>query len=514
MLRATRHIITLMLALLPVAVLHHSCTEVELCDVDSHPHLATLGFEFYLDDALREDGKRPERMMIVANRVINSWRAGYEVELPVEDGNLVTEGKMSFGELVLPAPPEEDIPTLPDVDAGGEDKEPETDSEGSVPENGGEESAPETGGEESAPETCDEESAPDSDDPMAYLAYSGGQMVDSKYAPWGTRADGDDVAHPDDPMDDDDLQLLPPDEEAETTPLYLKEGEYQFIAVNWSIEESEIDYFEDFKDSANVAASELFLRYKTYHKNDTALKSLGRTWIDYNSYGRFMASEINPTYLGYAAIYTVVSGKQQVVKMYPKRITQRYTLEFSIRKDPGVRIEQVIAVMGGIPYRFGLSTRNVDVAYTNKMAFNAELHPDTVALDPEHYADLEATDNDTLMHYQARFNSIGLVRSKSPDWKQGPGILQLCIYTSTIRPGTRDRVNRTIYGMINLYNTIGEALPMVVTEDGKYMRQNGDSVKLDISTVLRISRSGILENPVEDNSIDRWHEVHEFDVDV
>ena len=265
MLRAMRHIITLMLALLPVAVLHHSCTEVELCDVDNHPHLATLGFEFYIDDALREDGKRPEKMMILANRVINSWRAGYEVGLPAEDGELVTEGKMSFGDLILPATPEEDIPTPPESDADGE------------------ESVPGTGGEESAPETGDEESAPETDDLMAYLAHRGGQMVDSQYAPWDTRADGDDVAHPDDPMDDDDLQLLPPAEGAETIPLYLKEGEYQFITVNWSIEESEIDYFEDFKDSANVAASELFLRYKTYHKNDTALKSLGRTWIDYNS---------------------------------------------------------------------------------------------------------------------------------------------------------------------------------------------------------------------------------------
>ena len=486
MLRATRHIITLMLALMPVAVLHHSCTEVELCDVNNHPHLAELGFEFYLDDALREDGKRPAKMMIVANRVINAWRAGYEVELPVEDGKLVTEGRMAFGDLKLTDTPEEEAPAQPGINAGGEDMMPETDGE-----------------------------EPETDGPTAYLAHGGGQMADSKYAPWSTRADDSDMAHPDDPMDDDDLQLHPTDEETEMTPLYLKEGEYQFIAVNWSIEESEIDYFEDFqKDSVNVAANELFLRYKTYHKNDTALKSLGRTWIDYNSYGRFMASEINPTYLGYAAIYTVVSGKKQVLKIYPKRITQRYKLEFSIRKEPGVRIEQVIAVMGGIPYRFGLSTRNVDVAYTNKMAFNAELHPDTVALRPEHYADLEATDNDTLMHYQARFNSIGLVRSKSPDWKQGPGILQLCIYTSTIRPGTRDRVNRTIYGMINLYNTIGKALPMVVTDDGKFMQQNGDSVKLDISTVLRISRNGILENSIEDNSVDRWQKVHEFDVDV
>ena len=478
--RVMRHII-LLLALVPMIVLHHSCTEVELCDVEHHPHLSPLAFEFYLDDVLKEDGKRPENMMVVANRVINSWRAGFEVPLPAEDGVLVTEGKTAFGALTTPdkdeeepAGPEEDIvpPSTPDIEVDTED----------VVGGGNEEEVDESG-------------------------------VVSYYAPWYTRTD-DDVATPDDPMGDDDQALVPPAEDAVPGPLYVKEGEYQFIAINWSIEESEIDYFENFKDSMGIAANELFIRYKTYKKNDPELGSLGRTWIDYNSYGQFMASEINPTYLAYAAIYTVVTGKQQVVKFYPKRITQRYTLEFSIKKDPGVRIEQIIAVLGGIPYRFGLSTRNVDVAYTNKMAFNAELHPDTVALDPEHFADLEATDNDTLMHYQAKFNSIGLVRSKSPDWKQGPGVLQLCIYTSTLRPGTRDRLNRTIYGIINLYNTIGEALPMVVTEDGKYMRQNGDSVKLDISTVLRISREGILENPVEDNSMDRWLKVHEFDVDV
>ena len=472
--RVMRHII-LLLALVPMTVLHHSCTEVELCDVEHHPHLSPLALKFYWDEALIPEGyERPDSMMVMASRIINAWRTGFIVQLPETDGEPITDGLTIFGELELPTIPEEpEVPELPE--------EPEE---------------PEVPGEPETPDDPDNLGNPDNLDNLAY------QTSDNLPTP----------------EEDPDLTIPSDTEGVAYGPMWLKGGEYQFIAINWDSKESEVDRIEEFKQNVTIGTKELFIRFKTYLKDDPRLHSLGRAWIDYNSYGRFMSSDITPTYLGLASICPVEVGKRAEIKLSPKRITQRYNLLFSIKKEPGVRVEQVIAIIAGIPYRYGLSTRNVDVAYTNKMAFNAELHPDTVALYPDHYTGQpDALDNDTILHYQALFNSIGLVRSNSPSRVYGPGILQLCVYTSVQRPGYTGRSNRTIYSMINLYNTIGEAHPMVAINDdvkNTFMQQQGDSITLDIANVLTIKNGEVLESNTESGVLDTWKEVHSFNVDM
>lgn len=466
--RKLRHIIML-LALVPMTVLHHSCTEVELCDVDNHPHLSSLALKFYWDEALIPEGyERPDSMMVMASRIINAWRTGFIVQLPETDGEPVTDGLTIFGELELPTVEEPVAPETPD--------NPET------------------------PDDSDDSDDSDNLDNLGNPDNSGNPATLNELPA---------------PEEDSDLTIPSDTEGAAYGPMWLKGGEYQFIAINWDSKECEVDRIEEFKQNLTIGTKELFIRFKTYLKDDPKLHSLGRAWIDYNSYGRFMASDITPTYLGLASICPVDVGEQAEIKISPKRITQRYNMLFSIKKEPGVRIEQVIAIIAGIPYRYGLSTRNVDVAYTNKMAFNAELHPDTVALYPDHYTGQpDALDNDTILHYQAQFNSIGLVRSNSPSRVYGPGILQLCVYTSMQRPGYTGRTNRTVYAMINLYNTIGEAHPMQVTDDGKYMQQQGDSITLDIDNVLTIKSGEVMESNTESGVLDTWKEVHSFNVDM
>lgn len=493
--RKLRHII-LMLALVPMAVLHHSCTEVELCDVNNHPHLSSLALKFYWDEALIPEGyQRPDSMMVMASRVINAWRTGFIVQLPETDGETVTEGLTIFGELELPTV--EESPVVPEVPVDPEiPVDPEAPADPETPENPSDQENPDNPDNQ---DNQDNQENPENQDNLLFLSNS------------RTSAD------PESSEEDTDLTIPSDTEEAAYGPLYLKGGEYQFIAINWDSKECEVDRIEEFKQNLTIGSKELFIRFKTYLKDDPKLHSLGRAWIDYNSYGRFMASDITPTYLGLASICPVDVGKQAVIEIRPKRITQRYNMLFSIKKEPGVRIEQVIAVIAGIPYRYGLSTRNVDVSYTNKMAFNAEIHPDTVALYPNHYTgEPGALDGDTIIHYQALFNSIGLVRSNSPSLAHGPGLLQLCVYTSTQRPGSTQRVNRTIYGMINLYNTIGDAHPMQVIDDneGKYMQQQGDSITLDIATVLEIKNGEVLESNTESATMDTWKEVHSFNVDM
>lgn len=414
-----QHIICLT-AILTVAVMH-SCTEVELCEnpdhLDGGTHRAHLVFDF---DWEKTGGKPDDvdNMMVVANRIINSWREMYIVPLK-GDGVLVDSGY-----LYVPEQTTTDIL---------------------------------------------------------------GNTTTGTNQPEGT------------------------EEENPLQPVRVKEGEFQFLTINWKHDECVIDSLKRYGEDLTMASTELFIHYVA--KSQEEVESFGRAWTDYNSYGQFIDSEVRPTYVGMTSVHHVQVGSTETVKIRPERITQRYGLHLTIEKEPGVRIEEVVGIIAGIPQRYGLSTKHVDVNYTNKMAFRIPIDDTKIEnYDPDK---IEALDNETSIPFKTSFNAIGLVRSNEPDYQRGPGILQLCVYTSAKRTdGSGQRASKTIYALINLYNTINEALPMMVTEDGRYMVQNGDSVTLNIPNVLRIEQGRILSDPNEDNSMDKWKEAGRIHVDI
>lgn len=63
--------IYLLLCLLLLLCTALACTTVELCPEADHPHLATIRAEF---DWSGNDADKPERMNIVASRILNTWR--------------------------------------------------------------------------------------------------------------------------------------------------------------------------------------------------------------------------------------------------------------------------------------------------------------------------------------------------------------------------------------------------------------------------------------------------------
>ena len=475
-----RHIIICLTAILTVAVMH-SCTEVELCEDSNHPHHAKLAFKFNWDGTT-PDGRHPrdvDSMMVIANRIINSWRAGFLVELPDEKEATVAEGETIFGVL-------ESYESV--VNPG-------TNEMGNSGQTGGEGTGGNEGQGTSAPQS-------------AYLPVWNTENV-------LTRADGETAG------ENGGTTIVIPEtagKQRPTGPLEVKEGEYQFIAINYSHSECEIDRVEQYQEDVSIASTELFIRYVTFKKDNPKLQSLGRPWIDYNSgIGQFVESEIRPTYLGINQVRHVRAGETEIVEIKPEQITQRYGLHFSIEKEPGVRIEEIIAIIGGIPQRFGVSTKHVDVADVNKMAFRVPV--DSTKMPAYDSKNPAALDNETSIPFKTSFNAIGLVRSYSPELQMGAGILQLCIYTSTERPNASgQRASKTIYALINLYNTITEARPMRITEDKKFMMQNGDTVTLNIPSVLRIKQGTILANPDGESALDKWKGVgnsdNEFNVDI
>lgn len=446
MFRFTHYIIGILSTL--CIALCGSCAEVDLCEVEDHPHRATLAFRFAWED---EAENRPEKMLVIANRIINTWRAGFVVEVPKTD-ELVTEGEVEFGELITLVEEEDMLPSEDDP-------------------------------------TGDGEIAPGEENP----GEGAGEGEDD-----GMDASGEGDASGEEITEGEGIL----GEESDTIPvtgsrMAVKGGEYQFLAINHNYDECEIERLEEFRSDVGVTARELYVKYKTNPKDSVDVGS--RAWIDYNSYGFFIQSAMKPTYYAFLPKHRILSGDECEVLLSPQAITQKYTIRFQIEKEPEVKIDTIIGVLSGIPERFALTTQFVDISHTHKMVFFPE-------------ADYEGNGGQTLLECEATVNAIGLLHANNSSYNQGPGILQLCVYTSSMRDGIP--VSKTIYAIINLYNTIGAARPLVMSEDGEHVQQNGREILLDISAVLRIDKDKIWENADQDNALDVWKNVRNFEIDI
>ena len=416
-----------------------SCAEVDLCEVEEHPHRATLTFHF---DWEEDSEDKPEQMLIIANRIINTWRAGFVVELPDGDG-MVTEGETVFGKLITMVDEEKnEVP--PSEDETGEDLH-------NIYEQPIEEDSDENGVGETESEDITDESPADEEDETS----------------------------------------------SEMRRMTVKGGEYQFLAINHNYEESEIERLEEFRSDIGITARELYVKYKTNPKDSVDVGS--RAWIDYNAYGFFIQSAMKPTYYAFVPKKQILSGVESDVFLSPRPITQEYTIRFRIEKEIGVKIDTIIGVLSGIPERFELTTQFVDVSHTHKMVFFPE-------------ADYDENEDKTLLECEGRVNAIGLLRANNSGYNQGPGILQLCVYTTGVRDGVS--VKKTIYAIINLYNTIGKARPLVTASDEVHVQQNGYEIVLDISSILHIKNNEVWEDSDQDNALDVWQKARNFEIDI
>lgn len=473
--------LTRYIAFMALPLLFAACTEVELCEGEEHPHLAVLSFRFNWEEGSSVEG-RPDTMLVMANRIINTWRAGFQVEVPKENGGVTNEGETVFGKLITTVDEAADE-NMPDGD-GPDENASETDTDAETPPD--EENNPDNSGEENNPGEEGDGPADNGGTATDEPSDNGGENEGEGEGNESGEGDEGDENGTDTPAIPDKL-------------MRIKEGDFQFIAINGNYDECEIERIEEFQTDPTVKAKELYVRYKTYEKADKALEVFGHPWIDYNPYGHFIISAMNPTWYALVPVQTIRAGEDCMVTLTPECVTQKYTIKFNVEKESGVKIDTIIGVLGGIPQRYGMTTRYIDVETTNKMIFVPE-------------ADYDSNDELTTLDCTGQVNAIGLVRSKGKAYTQGPGILQLCIYASTERDG--QPVRKTFYAIINLYNTISEAKPLVAVDNGTHVVQNGKEILLDIKSVLRIDKNGIIETPDEDNTMDRWKNAGSFNVDI
>ena len=298
-----------------------------------------------------------------------------------------------------------------------------------------------------------------------------------------------------------------------TNDFSLRTGTYKMVTFN--MDDTELDYSDVYtymSDSKNeFKLQDIYVKYKSYHKNDPALRKPTEVWMDYNPYSQYIQAEMPAVFFDTIESAEIIYDKDIVCQFTPKPLTQDIEIIFRIQKLGAIPfvVDSVIAEMSGIPHQVNLSNGYIDITKTYKMMFKLDME------------DLNGTpfeeDNTTRKQLVCRksINVTGIVGSNSASMTNGPGIMQVLIFATAIdnSTGTEFKAKKKIQGKINLCNTINGANLIEYTEDGQHARRRTSKGTLNITTPLRIDGKTITEEE-EDNSIDQWKTCSGIIVDI
>ena len=293
----------------------------------------------------------------------------------------------------------------------------------------------------------------------------------------------------------------------------LRTGTYKMVTFN--MDDTELDYSDVYtymNDRKNeFKLQDIYVKYKSYHKNDPALRKPTEVWVDYNPYSQYIQAEMPAVFFDTLESVGVIHNKDILCSFTPEPLTQDIEISFRIQKlgtTPFI-VDSVIAEMSGIPHKVNLSNGYIDITKTYKMMFKLNME-DTNGTPFE-------DDNTARKQLVCRksINVTTIVGSNSGSMTSGPGIMQVLIFATAIdnSTGTEFKVKKKIQGKINLCNTINAANLIEHTDDGQHARRRGSKGKLQIGTPLRIDGKTITEEE-EDNSIDQWKTCSGIIVDI
>lgn len=306
--------------------------------------------------------------------------------------------------------------------------------------------------------------------------------------------------------------------------LVVEAGKYQIIAFNNDIVDADKgdvrDYnfvnLSEFGDGQNqdvVGVRDLGISYVGRDLSDPRLELYGKDWQDTNPYSKYIASDSKPIYFAvnkgdgdaYERIYDVHVGQETKVDVYPYKITQDITFSFPIytEKDQ-VAVDSIIAEISGIPHKMMLYSGALDIDRTYKMLFKIDVDADAAAQNTT--INLGGEDKEvTKWEYLSTISVMGLVSNKDARDCTGAGILQLCVYASTVN-ADGEKVSMTPrYARINLYNTIQAAKLVVEDPLNEIYVQNPDlksGVTLRLDSSLVVVRDGLQSS--DSNAADSW----------
>lgn len=443
-------------ALVMLIVAGACSTEVELCYCP-HPHRAMLDICYDWKNTKEED--IPEHMYVIAYRVVNAYKYCFRTTT-MASGN---KGVMLFPAIErIPLDEPEQEPDVPDSDL----EVPEPDE----PTESGEPDEPDMSGSEiTMPETD------------AIRQNGVGELENES----------------DDEDEGQEEEELPETSEI-WHKLQVRDGEYQFLAFSAGSEAFEIDGLEEFEKNPDYPLEEMQLTYKTYNRDDELFAGY-RAWKDYNPYSKFVLSEVSPMYYTrQEGIKMQLNGTKKIV-FTPVPITQRIKVEFTIKKEPGVVVEALLAEMGGIPEGMQFTTGYMNIDHTNKLIFIPHVN-------------VKDNAGSTSVTCVGEMNVTSIVPSYDRALVTGPGIMQVVVYTRV--DGAGGRVHRkAIQCLINLYETLRKARLLEWDEDGKHYKQRVSEAILRIENVLEIKEGSVVDSD-DSTGLDTWRDMGTIDVDA
>lgn len=392
----TKHIISLFVAALFIA----SCgeVEVELCNAETHPHLAPINVEFVWGESNESfNHEIPDSMYVLSYRIIDSWKSGYVSTTKPTDNK---------GRYVFNNPMDE---VLANENAGND--------------------------------TADDGATDGTDDGNVDNGATDGTddtTTDGSGAAGGNTANGNTGENNNTAGENNG----PTDSSA---PFNLKRGDYRFIALNYSEDDATFEYigFDPEAVDEAIPAKELVIKYRSYKLYDAAIDKFGNDWTDFNRYSEYVQSNVNSVYYYYTDIYEILPNRTNTIQLHPQSITQDIEIRFSVERQ-SVEIEKIMGEISGIAQSLNVYTGEADASRTFKML-----------MQPVEISKTETSEMSGMNEYSAKFSVTALVRNESPDYITGAGIMQLAIYTHTMADDGSKK-EKVINVGINLFNTMEE----------------------------------------------------------
>lgn len=297
-----------------------SCIEVELCDVNTHPHQYEMKVSYTWPTDLAEE-EQPDSMYIIANRLFSTIRYQFSYNLITEEGRLInfwthekSNNASTYG-----------------ARSGEDTSSGEGSTEGSTGEGGSEGEGENT--EDSTDEEVgeeEEEEEPEEEEPVVFSEFS------------------------------------------------VRAGQYQFITLNHT-ELVKVDSLDKYMESNKVNSSNLGVSYHQYdlpyYKGE-----LHKHWVDFNKGYRYVE---NPGPLFYQ-LKTVVTEKNQLINIQfePERLSQEITFKLDIQlSGEYVTVDSVQAEISGVSPSVKLLSKHIQMDATKSCRMLFEATPGTMTGD-------------------------------------------------------------------------------------------------------------------------------------
>ena len=186
--------------------------------------------------------------------------------------------------------------------------------------------------------------------------------------------------------------------------------------------------------------------------------------------------------------------KDYKVRLKPATMTQNVHVSFDAELDEeDIEVDSIVCSMSGLVGVVNLQNNVLDIEKTYQGIFKA---------------DIKKTQKKQL-HVSSTLNVLGIIRSSSHTFLQGPGILNVSVFVKyEDKAGVRRQ--RRLDGTTNLYWQLTDNPSVKYNEDGKVV-QTKPKVDLHISSKLRISK-GKLSNASD--ALDSWVDETIIDTEI